>query len=776
MADPSLIPADLIAEEGQRLTARLVEAARQAAEDALAAGSIATVEGVLTVLESLTDSLPPLLVAEIEAELPRIAAEAVTRAEAEIAPAREESGEPYPPVPAEPAGDFLPWASTAAAGLIAAMKQAAEAAPTTEAAAAAALEAAGLPNHFSVLAETASARTINDARLNTFRSNSDIVKKLEYVAVRDNKTSEVCQYLDNASFNVWAKNIPRPPVHNGCRSYLLPVTNIRRKAGATDKEIERQNWAIFRRLEREAKAKQAEAEGRSDEYLEFRFAPSLDPAGTFSGYAVTWDRMDSHKTMFARGSLMLPSSIPLLWSHDPTRPVGVVSETREDETGLFIVGKVSTETRDGAESYSFLKDRAVTGLSIGFKRLSDEAVTGGRRITRAEVKEISLVTIPSNSAARVIEVRSANPDTTAAGAAQTKEKNMTETTTAPNAGAEEIRTSVDALNKRLDRIEARGSRLPLSPEAGAGDELEKRAFAAFVRSGKESLCAEEIRALNVATDSAGGFTVPDDFQREMLKNLVLFSPIRQTARVSQAVGSEILLPVRSGNLTAAWVSETAARPATQPTYGQVKLTVHEMACYVDVSNQLLEDSAFQMESELAADFGEEFGRLEGASFIAGTGTGQPKGLLTETLAEVNSGAAAAITSDGLIDLFHSLPTAYAQNATWIMNRSTISAVRKLKDSSGRYLWVEPMSEGNAANILGRPVLECPDMPDVAAGAEAVVFGDFNAGFRIFDRVNLSVLRDPYSQAANGMTRFHARRRVAGGVVKPEAFRLLKIAA
>jgi HK97 family phage major capsid protein/HK97 family phage prohead protease len=785
--NPSLIPADLIAEAGADLTQKLTAAARAAVEEALAAGAAATVAEVVVALESLTESLPPLLVAEIEATLPLIAAAAIERAQVEIAPAREETGQGFPPVPPEPAGDYSGWAASASAALIAAARGAAEAADTAEAARAAVLEAAADPAPFTVMAETAAARTINDARLNTFRTNSDIVKKLEYVAVRDNKTSEVCQYLDNASFSVFSKNIPRPPVHNGCRSYLLPITNIKRKAGATEAEIERQNWAIFRRLEREAKAK--EAEGRSDERLEFRFSPDLSDSGTFSGYASVWNELDRHATAFAHGAFAASLSehrnaghrLPMLWNHAPDNIIGAWELIEEDAHGLKVKGRIVTETRAGAEAYALLKAGSLNGLSVGFRRLRDEPRRGGgRTILQADLAEISLVGIPSAKSARVTEVRAspdkpAPPDEPAAGAAKPHEEMKMSETTAP-AGADETRTAVDALARRLDKIEARGSRLPLSTETGNDNDLERRAFNSFIKKGKEALAAEEVRALTVSTDSAGGFTVPDDFKKEMVKNLVLFSPIRQAARVSQAVGSEILLPVRSGNLTAAWVSETAARPATQPTYGQVKLTVHEMACYVDVSNQLLEDSAFQMESELAADFGEEFGRLEGATFLNGTGTGQPKGLLTETLAEVSSGAAAAITSDGLIDLFHSLPSFYAQNATWGMNRATISAVRKLKDGAGRYIWNEPISQGNPATILGRPVIEMPDLPNVAAGDNPIVFGDFQQGFRIFDRVAMSLLRDPYSQAANGMTRFHARRRVAAGCVKTEAFRLLKISA
>ncbi len=775
MADPSLIPADLIAEAGADLAARLVEAARAAVEAAIAAGAAATVEDVLTLLESLTETLPPQLAVVIDATLPEIAAAAIERAQVEIADAREQSGQGFPPVPPEPIGDYSSWITTAAASLMTAMKQAAQAAQTAEAARAAALEAAADPSPYVSLAETAAARTVNQSRLNTFKSNDDIVRKLKVVTIHDTKRSEVCTYMSDAEFSIRAKNIPTPPFHNSCRSYLIPITNIRRKAGATDKEIERQNWAIFRRLEREAKTK--EAEGRSDERLEFRFAPLMDAAGTFSGYAVTWDRMDSHKTMFARGSLMLPASIPLLWSHDPTRPVGVVSETREDETGLFIVGKVSTETRDGAESYSFLKNRAVTGLSIGFKRLADEAAPGGRRITRAEVKEISLVTIPSNSAARVIEVRCKEPDDTpAAGAAKPHEEMKMSETAAPNPGADETRSAVDLLSKRLDKIEARSARLPLSPEAGE-DGLEKRAFAAFIKAGKEAMQAEEVRALRSSDSAAGGVTVPEGFASELLKKLNENSPIRALATVTTISTGELVLPKVTANPTAAWVAETAARPSTEPAFAQVKIDAHEAGCYVDVSQRLLEDNAVNLEGELSTMLAAEFARLEGLAFLKGDGTGKPKGIVGHAdFTTLANGHATNLSADALIRLMYSLPATYRNRAVWLANGTTIGKLRTLKDGSGNYLWRPSLAEGSPETLLGRPIVEAVDMDDIAADEIPLVFGDIKAAYRVADRVGVSLLRDPFSVATSGLIRFHSRIRVGGDLVRGAAVKGLLMAA
>ncbi len=368
------------------------------------------------------------------------------------------------------------------------------------------------------------------------------------------------------------------------------------------------------------------------------------------------------------------------------------------------------------------------------------------------------------------------------------EADNTDPLAAATAAVEEIRSAADefrtqhqnelrAANERIAALETRLNRPGTQQEQRNEPAIEQRAFINFARTGVERMEAEEIRALTVSTDTAGGYLAPEQFVAELDRNLVLFSPIRSVARVTPAGAGEIVLPKRTGTMTASWGGETTPATATQPAYGQQKINVYELKCYVDVSNTLLEDAAFNLEAELAFDLAEEFGRAEGAAFINGDGTGKPNGLLNTAGIETLETNGADLKADDLIDVFHDLPGAYASRAVWGMNRSVIGTVRKLKNANGDYLWQDALTAGNPPTILGRPVVEFPDMPDYpAASAEAfpIVFGDFMSAFRIFDRVNLSVLRDPYSQQVNGLVRFHARRRVGGGVTKAEALRLLKV--
>lgn len=348
---------------------------------------------------------------------------------------------------------------------------------------------------------------------------------------------------------------------------------------------------------------------------------------------------------------------------------------------------------------------------------------------------------------------------------------------------ERVTNELRAIGERIDGLETRMQR----PGSGgdrtqdAQRDLERRAFEGYIRRDDRLLSADEMRALRVSDNTTGGYLAPDQFVTELDRNLVLFSPVRQIARVAGTAAGAVKLPKRTANLTASWVGETETRPAAQSTYGMTELDVREIACYVDVSNQLLEDSAIDIEAELAYDFAEEFGRAEGAAFVGGNGVKQPLGLLNTpgidatTKTGNSSGFATSNPMDAIFSLIYSLPTAYAARATFGMTRATMGIVRAFKDGQGRYLWQEPVAEGQPPTLSGRPVVEMPDMPEVAAGKTPVVFGDFS-NFRIFDRISLAVLRDPFTQKTSGMTRFHGTRRIAAGVTKPEAFRLLTVSA
>lgn len=336
-------------------------------------------------------------------------------------------------------------------------------------------------------------------------------------------------------------------------------------------------------------------------------------------------------------------------------------------------------------------------------------------------------------------------------------------------------TGLDELTARLDELETRAAR-PGTQERTEEPTVERRAFVGYVRSGREALSADEIRALRVGDDTAGGFLAPPEFQTEMQRELVQYSPIREAARVGTTARGSVIFPKRTAITTALWEGETEDSEESEPAFGQQEIFVHEMRTYTDVSNKLLEDSAVNIESELNMAFAEDFGQKEGISFVNGTGVKQPEGVMQNAdIAYTANGHATILAADPLITLLYALPKAYRARGAWMMNGTTLATIRKLKDGQNNYLWQPSFQAGEPETILGRPVVEAVDMPDIASGAFPIVYGDFAGGYRIYDRVGLSVLRDPFTQAKSGLVRFHARRRVGGAVTQAARFRKLKMA-
>jgi len=342
-----------------------------------------------------------------------------------------------------------------------------------------------------------------------------------------------------------------------------------------------------------------------------------------------------------------------------------------------------------------------------------------------------------------------------------------------------VNDEVKKLRDQLDQEIVKRNR-PGAETKKDGDEIEVKAFTTFLRQGREALGADEVKSLRVADDTSGGYLAPAEFSAEVDKSLVQFSPIRAAARVGQTSSGSVIIPRRTGKPTASWVGETETRTGTGSTYGQVEIPVDEISTFVDVSNKLLEDSAVDVNGEVAFDLAEEFGRLEGVAFVSGDGVKKPLGFMSDTnVAHSVSGSVSAIADadggiDGLIDLLYAMHPFYRSRGVWMANGTTIGKLRKLKDADKQYIWQPSIREGQPDTLLGRPIIEAPDMPDISGGTYPLIFGDFATAYRIYDRVGMSILRDPYTQATSGLTRIHARKRVGGRLVRAEAIRKLKI--
>ena len=287
----------------------------------------------------------------------------------------------------------------------------------------------------------------------------------------------------------------------------------------------------------------------------------------------------------------------------------------------------------------------------------------------------------------------------------------------------------------------------------------------------------EYKSLSVNNDATGGYLAPSEYVREILKTVTEISPARQLARVRTTGGKSILLPKRTGQFAAVWVAEQGARAETPGlNWGMLEIHAHEMYALIDISAQNLEDSAFNLESEISFEATEQFAVAEGAAFVSGNGVGKPEGFMVNPdVGIVNSGSAAVITADGLFSLKHAIKTAYSRNASWSLNRTTLGSVRKLKDTSGQYLWQSGLAAGKPNTLDGDPYVEVPDMPSEGANAFPVAYGDFKRAYTLVDRIAMDMLRDPFTQATSGNIRFLFRRRLGGMVTMPEAIAKLKCA-
>lgn len=288
----------------------------------------------------------------------------------------------------------------------------------------------------------------------------------------------------------------------------------------------------------------------------------------------------------------------------------------------------------------------------------------------------------------------------------------------------------------------------------------------------------EYKALGISNDTGVGYLAPVDMTTEIIKGVTLLSPVRNMVRVRQTSMKAYMAPKRTGQPTAQWTADQGTRSETTGlAYGNEEIPTHEMYALIDISHQGIEDAAVDMEAEIRSEIDLQFAVAEGLSVVSGSGTGRPQGWLTSAdVLTTNSGAALVITADGMISLKYGIKAAYARNAMWAMNRTTMGSIRKLKDGDGQYLWSPGIASGRPNTIDGDPYMEVPDMPSEGAGLKPITYGDFNLAYLLIDRIQMNMLRDPYTQATSGNIRFLMYRRIGGQVVLAEAIRTMVCAA
>lgn len=302
------------------------------------------------------------------------------------------------------------------------------------------------------------------------------------------------------------------------------------------------------------------------------------------------------------------------------------------------------------------------------------------------------------------------------------------------------------------------------------------AFWKAMRLGNVGLTPEIRNALQVGTDSEGGYTVPEEFERTLIMALDENNIFRQFAKKITTSGDR-KIPTLESRGTASWIEEEAAYPESDVSFGQKMIGAHKLATQIKISEELLADSAFNMSAFIASEFGRRMGRAEEEAFFTGNGTNKPTGILGTGGAEdgVTAAKAAAITFDEIIDLYYSLRSPYRAKAVFLTHDSTVKALRKIKDSNGQYIWQPAVTAGAPDTILGRPVYTSEFMPEMAASKKAVLFGDLS-NYWIADRGAYTFKRLNELYAANGQVGFLGSKRVDGKLILSEAGKVLTMAA
>ena len=283
-----------------------------------------------------------------------------------------------------------------------------------------------------------------------------------------------------------------------------------------------------------------------------------------------------------------------------------------------------------------------------------------------------------------------------------------------------------------------------------------------------------INALQIGTDSEGGYLVPDEYERILVEALEEENVFRQLAKVIRTSSGDRKIPVVATKGTASWIDEEGAYLESDDSFGQVSIGAYKVGTMIKVSEELLNDSVFDLEAYISREFARRIGAKEEEAFFTGDGSGKPLGVLAAAGGAetgVTAASATTITADELIDLFYSLKAPYRRNAVWVLNDSTIKAIRKLKDNQGQYLWQPSLTTGAPDLLLGKPVRTSAYMPAIAADAKTVAFGDFSY-YWIADRQGRSFKRLNELYAATGQVGFLASQRVDGKLILPEAIKVL----
>lgn len=494
--------------------------------------------------------------------------------------------------------------------------------------------------------------------------------------------------------------------------------------------------------------------------------------------------------------------LPLIVAHDDrTLPVGIVESLRIENKELHGVLRFS-KSQD--QVWNDIQDGILRSLSIGYITQRTESLDDGSyNVTRWQPYECSLVAAPADINAKIkrdlnqnnrsgnfMDVNDLKKTRKTAKEKMFELAKTRELTSEQKNDLAKVKEEVRTLTMQIEALEmddidddtpqTRGTpKIELGATHRDTQEFKAskeyiRVYDKFLRFGKASLDSAEFRALTVGTDASMGYVVPTTFEKNMVKALDENNIMRSLCRVIKT-DSDKKIPILTGHTTAAWIAENGTYNPSDPSVGQKTLEAHKLGVLCLASEELAYDAGFDLGSFLSEDFGKAMGDKEETAFLAGTGSGQPTGVLVDATVGKTTASATAITGDELLDLVHSLGRAYRKRAVFMMSDDTLLLLRKLKNTDGDYIYQESLKEGEPSKLLGRPVYFSESMPAPTAGNKAILFGDLSY-YWIADRTGrfFQELRERYAEL--GQIGYKANQRVDGKLILPEAVQVLQMKA
>lgn len=533
----------------------------------------------------------------------------------------------------------------------------------------------------------------------------------------------------------------------------------------------------------------------------------ISESGEFEGYISTYYDVDSYGTYFMPGAwdksierFNSGEVIPVLWSHDRTKPIGKCTELRSDEKGLWAHGKLTMEDPQAKIAYAHMKDGSVLGLSVGFEMDYDSVEYNqdldAYGIADADLMEFSTVVFPANKNAKITQVKSSHDHDIGEN-----DMNLKDQIDAMNKAIEDIRAAANSasdaeISKRDAEIASLKTQIaqlsnPINGTAQAEDPSKQyeKDFHNYLKTGN----ALNLRANgSEGTPANGGYVCPDGIDKRVVELLTPRSTIRRNATIIQAAGKNYQRPYKKTGITSGWIGETGARPATDAqAYDVITATVGELYAFPQYTQNFLADTWYNFEEGFARDLAITFADKEETAFISGDGSNKPKGILGSTttfstdddtqrawneLQKVKTGSATGITLNSLYAIKDSLNYAYRSNAKWYMSTSTYTALQQaLVDGTQHGIFGRgDVSQNMPETLLGYPIEIDDYMPAVAANSYPIIFGDMRQGYAILERPGIGVLRDMYSNKP--YIGLYTIKRVGGLIQDYRALKVLSVEA